>query len=110
MDKSKRTVLCFFAVFAGAVLVGANPARAEFRCDPPRTEIDRVACEKAAEGPDALREYIRRMRPVETLYFYDYVNEERLTAWRKLERRVEPPVLQQQAHRCRCGDPGLSKS
>jgi hypothetical protein len=97
MDKSKRTVLGFFAVLSGAALFCGNTARAEYRCDRPHTEVDRVACEKAAEGPEALRHYIQRMRSVETLYFYDYVNEERLTAWRKMERKIEPPVLQQQA-------------
>ena len=37
--------------------------------------FDRVACEKAKEGPSALRQYIQRIRVIESLYFSDYVNE-----------------------------------
>lgn len=99
MDKSRATALCCVAMLSGAALFGGNTACAEYRCDPPPSEIDRAACTKAAEGPEALRQYIQRMRSVATLYFYDYVNEERLTAWRKMERKIEPPVLQQQAKR-----------
>ncbi|HTT11251.1 MAG TPA: hypothetical protein VMG60_10215 [Burkholderiaceae bacterium] len=109
VGKSKWTVLGRFVVLAGAALCAASAARAEYRCDPPPREIDRVACLKAAEGPEALREYIRKMRDVETLYFYDYVNEERLVAWRKMERRVEPPVLERQARQSAAKGFGISK-
>ena len=99
MKQSKRVVRRGVTVMLGAAFFVAHVARAEYVCDHPSRDIDYAACEKAAEGPEALRQFIQRMRSVETLYFYDYVNEERLTAWRKMERKIEPPVLQQQAKR-----------
>lgn len=62
------------------MLVGLE-ARAEYRCDSPSTSIDARACEKAAEGPAALRQFIQRMRVIESLDFNDYVDEARLIAW-----------------------------
>jgi hypothetical protein len=99
MDQSRRVVLRAAAVTLGAALLATSVARAEYLCDHPPRDIDYVACKKAAEGPEALREFIRRMRSIETLYFYDYVNEARLEAWREKERKAEPPVLVQQALR-----------
>lgn len=61
-------------------------ARAEYRCDNPSTSIDARACEKAAESPAALRQYIQRMRVIDSLDFNDYVNEARLVAWANAER------------------------
>jgi hypothetical protein len=97
MSKSQGTRACFFAVVIGASFLFANTARAEYRCDAPPTEIDHMACKKAKQGPDALRQYIQRMRVIESLYFFDYVNEERLIAWRDLERKVEPSPYEQEA-------------
>jgi hypothetical protein len=64
-----------------ALLLVGLEARAEYRCDSPPTSIDARACEKAAEGPAALRQFIQRMRVIESLDFNDYVNEARLIAW-----------------------------
>ena len=97
MGKSNAAVLGCIVMLAVGAVCGGSPVRAEYRCDPPPREVDRVACMKAAEGPEALREYIQRMRNVEILYFYDYVDEDRLVAWRKRERQVQPPVLEMQA-------------
>ena len=47
----------------------------------PETPFDRAACEKAAEGPDALRQYVQRMQGITNLYFFDYVNEAQAVAW-----------------------------
>jgi hypothetical protein len=63
------------------LLLTGLEARAEYRCDNPSTSIDARACEKAAEGPAALRQFIQRMRVIESLDFNDYVNEARLIAW-----------------------------
>ena len=99
MGEWKWPVLRAVSVVLAAALVVANVARAEYVCDHPPRDIDYAACKKAAEGPEALRQFIQRMRSVETLYFYDYVNEARLEEWREKERKLEPPVLQQQALR-----------
>lgn len=62
-------------------LAFASQARAEFKCDASQSRIDRVACEKAAAGPTELRQYIARMRGIDSLHFPDYVNEARALAW-----------------------------
>jgi len=97
LHEPKWLVLRPVPVMLGAALFVAGAARAEYVCDHPPRDIDHLACKKAAEGPEALRQFIQRMRSVETLYFYDYVNEARLEAWRQMEHKIEPPVLQQQA-------------
>ena len=64
-----------------ALALSATQARAEFKCSEPQTALDRGACEKAAEGPVALRQYIQRIRVIDSLYFFDYVNEAQAVAW-----------------------------
>ena len=97
MDKTKAHAFFSALLFAGAAFFAATPARAEYRCSPPPTRIDRMACDAAREGPDSLRHFIERIRVIENLYFFDYVNEEVLLVWRQLERANEPPVPEQQA-------------
>ena len=63
------------------VLLAASSVHAEYRCEPARTRIDRRACEAAQQGPEALRQYVQRMRPIESLDMNDYVNEATLLAW-----------------------------
>ncbi len=77
-------------IFAPALALLSTQARAEFKCDAPPTRIDRVACEKAKESPQALRHYIQRMQAIENLQFSDYVNEERAAAWAQSERERAP--------------------
>ena len=48
-------------------------SRSEYRCDNPASVGERTACEKAQEGPKALRWYIERTRAIYGLYFWDYV-------------------------------------
>jgi hypothetical protein len=102
MEVSKGMVVGSLALLCCSALCCASAARAEYRCDPPPTDIDEIACKKAAEGPQELRRFIERMRPIENLYFFDYVNEKRLIEWRAMERKAEPPVLTQQAQRSDC--------
>lgn len=64
-----------------AMALVSTQARAEFKCATPETPFDRAACEKAAESPDALRQYVQRMQGITNLYFYDYVNEAQAVAW-----------------------------
>ena len=92
MDKSRFTDLCSAALLLVGAALFVNVARAEYRCNRPPTRIDKEACEKAKEGPDALRQYIQRMRVIESLYFFDYVNEERLLAWRQKWYQFEAPL------------------
>lgn len=77
-------------VMVPAFVLFSAQARAEFKCDAPSTRIDRVACEKAAESPQALSQYIQRMRAIENLYFPDYVNEARALAWAQNESSRAP--------------------
>lgn len=69
----------------GLLFLGLE-ARAEYRCDDPSTSVHARACEKAAEGPAALRQFVQRMRVIENLDFNDYVNEARLVAWANADR------------------------
>ena len=81
----------FKAIGSALLLVPAlallsTPARAEFKCNSPTVTFDRVACEKAKEGPDALRQYIQRIQGITNLQFSDYVNEARAAAWAETMR------------------------
>jgi len=67
--------------FVPALLLVSNHAQAASRCDAPQTRIDRVACSKASESPQALRLYVQRMQTIENLQFSDYVSEEQARAW-----------------------------
>lgn len=78
MNRFKAIGSAFLLVPALALV--STQARAEFKCDAP-SGFDRVACEKAKESPQALRQYIQRMRGIESLYFPDYVSEAQARAW-----------------------------
>ena len=88
MNRFKAIGSAFLMVPALALL--STQARAEFKCDAPDTRLDRVACEKAKESPSALRHYIQRIRPVESLLFSDYVNETQARAWAENESTRAP--------------------
>ncbi len=70
------------AALFGAVLSSAAIASSNYKCDEPRTPIDRRACDAAAQGPEALRRFIERMRVIESLEFSDYMTDAQLLAWR----------------------------
>ncbi len=65
---------------------GMGSAKAEYRCDPPPTRIDRNACQAATDGPRALRQYVQRMRWLTTIQFSDYVNQRTIDAWEAMRR------------------------
>jgi hypothetical protein len=50
-------------------------AQATPRCDNPTFPVDRVACAKAKESPEALRRFIERTQSIHMLYFWDYMSE-----------------------------------
>ena len=86
----------YAALIVGPVLAFVSTqVRAEFKCDAPQLRIDRVACDHAAQSPEALRHYVQRMRVIDNLYFFDYVNEERAREWAtsRSERSARSPVL-----------------
>ena len=58
-----------------SLLAFAVPAaHAEFKCDQLRpTRVDAVACAKAAENIDSLRQYVWRTRNIYGLQMIDYV-------------------------------------
>jgi hypothetical protein len=68
-----------------ALTLASTQARAEYKCNEPGARIDRVACEKAKEGPQALRRYVERVRMIESLQFSDYVSEAQARAWLQAE-------------------------
>ncbi len=73
-----------------AMALVSTQARAEFKCDAPSMHIDRAACEKAKESPRALRQYIQRMRVIESLQFSDYVDEAQARVWAQNEPTRAP--------------------
>jgi hypothetical protein len=62
---------CVALLLSGALLTAT--AQAAPRCDQPRQPADRIACAKAAEGPDALRRFVTRTQAIYQLYYWDYV-------------------------------------
>ena len=66
-------------------LIAASAAHAAPRCDAPRQPADRLACAKAAEGPDALRRFVTRTQGIYQLYYGDYA-----TAVRTVAQQDEP--------------------
>ena len=54
------------------VAFAPTAAHAKHRCDNPSGGADTRACQKAAEGPDALRTFVLRTRMIYGLYYFDY--------------------------------------
>jgi len=69
-----RLVIPTVAAMSLLATVAFTPtaARAKHRCDNPGGIADTRACQKAAEGPDALRNFILRTRMIYGLYYFDY--------------------------------------
>ena len=84
MNRFNATALRFAAAaLFGATLSTTAVANSEYKCDQPRTPIDKRACEAAAQGPVALRRFIQRMQGIESLLFSHYMTDEQLLAWRE---------------------------
>lgn len=88
MNYSKA--ICSTLLLVPALALVSAQARAEFKCDAPSTRIDRVACEKAKESPQALRQYIQRVRVIDSLQFSDYVSEAQERTWAAEESNRVP--------------------
>ncbi len=82
------------SLLALALAVGVcAPARAEYRCNSPRTwaKADRTACELAKRGAATeLRLFIQRTAPIYGLYFYDYVTSADFERWSAAQRNDKP--------------------
>ncbi len=76
-------------LFVPALAVVSTQARAEFKCESP-TGFNRVACEKAKDSPQALRQYIQRMRAIDNMYFPDYVDDAQARAWAQSDETRAP--------------------
>ena len=77
--KNAITRLSAGFVFAAAFAASAN---AEYRCDPPQTVNDRLACEAAQQGPAALRRFVQSWtQQMSNLYFPDYVDDKTVQSW-----------------------------
>jgi hypothetical protein len=65
---------CLIELTAAVSMLAATPmaALAQHLCDSPSGLIDRKACAKAAEGPDALRRFVSRTQALWNLYYWDY--------------------------------------
>ena len=89
MDKSKATAVCCSILLFGTVAC-ASAAHAEYRCESPQSHFDRIACEKAKQSPTALRQFIQRIRSIESLHYYDYVGPRGTTAATEQEPSIDP--------------------
>ena len=69
-----RLVIPTVAAMSLLATVAFTPtaADAKHRCDNPSGSADTRACQKAAEGPDALRTFVFRTRMIYGLYYFDY--------------------------------------
>jgi hypothetical protein len=57
---------------AAVLAIASTSSFAEYKCDRPQSMVDQRACAKAAQGPDALRQFIYRTRMIYGLYIWDY--------------------------------------
>jgi len=64
------------ASLLAAVAFAPMPALAQHRCDNPSGMIDKRACDKAAQGSNALRNFVSRTQTIWGLYYWDYARRE----------------------------------
>ena len=75
MNVRATAAVTLFSAFALAPAISF----AQHRCDAPNGMIERRACAKAAEGPQALRRFVERTRGIYGLYYLDYARSEPTT-------------------------------
>jgi hypothetical protein len=64
------------ASMLAAMAFAPTAALSKYVCDNPSSMVDKRACAKAAEGPDALRNFVTRTRMIWQLDIWDYVRPE----------------------------------
>jgi hypothetical protein len=71
---NRKSLKCAGCGVTALLLAGlAELSSAAVDCRAPGSSIDRRACAKAAEGPEALRRFIERTRMIYGLYYWDYM-------------------------------------
>jgi hypothetical protein len=76
--KTTRSILAASFLLIGS---GAAGAQARYLCDAPPTPLDARACAAAQQGPAQLRQFVQRMQSIQSLHFWDYVDEATAVAW-----------------------------
>lgn len=74
MNRIRISASSSAAVLLAASLV-STAALAQTRCATPELPGERMACEKAKQGPDELRRFIERTRMIYLLQFSDYISD-----------------------------------
>lgn len=92
----RATSFCHIALLVAAASI-AGSAHAEYRCNSEAILADKGACAAAEQGPEALRRYVERMRSLQSLQFFDYVNKDTLLAWDRKERRERAALESERA-------------
>ena len=77
---------CFTAAALCGATLSTTGVAGEYKCNRPHNPIDQRACDAAAQGPDALRRFIERMRVIESLSFSDYMTDAQLLAWHEANK------------------------
>jgi len=94
------------AASAAAATFTAAQARAEYRCDEPKSSLDQRVCALAKQGPNELRRFIQRTQSIYQLYFYDYANDRDFARWAAEGRREAPQAVHAAAPAQRARDAG----
>lgn len=78
-------------------LMLAAPAQAQetTRCQSPASAVDRVACDKARQGPETLRRFVQRTQPTLMLHFWDYMSPSELDKHYAQQPRQEQRATEQ---------------
>lgn len=74
MNRIRLSMWSSAAAVVAASLV-STAAVAQTRCATPELPGERMACEKAKQGPDELRRFIERTRMIYLLQFSDYISD-----------------------------------
>jgi hypothetical protein len=91
---------CSAVALLAAMAFAPTAALSEYKCDNPSSPIDKRACAKAAEGADALRNFVTRTRMIWHLDIWDYARPEQPSASTSAAAKPAPreaEVLSQQA-------------
>lgn len=73
MNRNRISAWSAAAVVAASLVSTAAVAQA--RCATPELPGERMACEKAQQGPEELRRFINRTRMIYLLQFSDYMSD-----------------------------------
>jgi hypothetical protein len=89
MNAAPLIAACLFAAVASSAWAGENSSSNDSKCSAPNGIGERRACEKAKEGPEALRRFVERTRMIYGLHYWDFAPRTRLAA------QLEPSTIAQ---------------